>query len=559
MADENLRQLRVLHVVSNGGVAEGLQQSLLMPLFTRMPKARVKVQVAALAPTAVPGAVLRQQGVPVHDVALSRQRFSMRGFSDLLEAARAFRPDVIQAWGRTAELAATGIARRCAWKPKVIWSPADTAALPREPGFIDRRKMKYAAKASSKADRIVYTSEAGAALHRRAGFPEDGYLVIPPGVDATRYKPDFEARRKVREKLQLAHDAIVIGMVAPFRPESDHVSLIKAVGELIKANPHIVLLLAGHGIQKGNAPLMALVGGGTLGARTQLLGEWSDLSSFFNACDIACSSALNDATRMTVVTAMLCGVPCVATGMGAQGEVIGQFGVAIEPGSTTALQRGITRILQMTPEKRAFMAQGARKHALQNYVSVRSLQRYLQLYYDLVGRQSLVTQDVPTPQIDPTVSVPPPLPRDTRPAAKGTVGLAELSDPDSLETQVSASPVQVTWKAPPKPQQTWQPAPEATSQGDVLETFESKLGKDVSLQSAMMSERARGVAEDTEELLAPEALASPAPQAVRGPSTHPRSLGPRQRLHQTCSQRRLRPPLPVSSLVWCLPFLSQRP
>ena len=52
------------------------------------------------------------------------------------------------------------------------------------------------------------------------------------------------------------------------------------------------------------------------------------------------------------------------------------------------------------------MAQGARKHALQNYVYVRSLQKYLQLYYDLIGRQSLVSQEMPTPEIDASVPVP---------------------------------------------------------------------------------------------------------------------------------------------------------
>ena len=117
---------------------------------------------------------------------------------------------------------------------------------------------------------------------------------------------------------------------------------------------------------------MALVGGGTLGTRTHLLGEWSDVASLFNACDLVCSSALNDSSRMTLVMAMLCGVPCVATGMGAQGEVIGQFGVAIEPGSPAAFVKGITRVMQLTPEKRAHMAQGARKHALEE-LRVRAL------------------------------------------------------------------------------------------------------------------------------------------------------------------------------------------
>ena len=139
---------------------------------------------------------------------------------------------------------------------------------------------------------------------------------------------------------------------------------------------------------------------------------------------------------MTLVAAMLCGVPCVATGMGAQGEVIGHYGVAIEAGSAPAFVKGIQRVLQLTPEKRAAMAQGARKHALANYVYVKSLQRYLQLYYDLIGRQSLVSQEMPTPEIDASVPVPAKVGA-TADKKKPLVTMAELSDPDSLEAKVT--------------------------------------------------------------------------------------------------------------------------
>ena len=205
-----------------------------MPVLTRMPKQRVKTQVVCLAPGAVPAAVLRQSGVPVHDVALSRQRFSFGGFGELVKAAKAFRPDVIHAWGYTAQIFANQVRKRCDRKIKVVWTVGNTAPLPRGAGMIDRRKIKYAAKAAPTADRIVYASEAGAAQHRRAGFPEGEHLTIPPGIDATRFKPDPAARLKIREQLHLAPEAFVIGMVAPFQPEYDHPTFLKAVGELIK-------------------------------------------------------------------------------------------------------------------------------------------------------------------------------------------------------------------------------------------------------------------------------------------------------------------------------------
>src|SRR5687768_2107474 len=161
VSEANLRQIRILHVVSSAAVAAGLQQSLLMPLLTRMPKQRVKTQVVCLAPGAVPAAVLRQNGVPVHDVALSRKQFSFGAFGELVKAAKAFKPDVIHAWGYTAQIFANGVRKKCDRKIKVVWTVGNTTPLPRGAGLIDRQKIKHAAKAAPTADRIVYASDAG--------------------------------------------------------------------------------------------------------------------------------------------------------------------------------------------------------------------------------------------------------------------------------------------------------------------------------------------------------------------------------------------------------------
>ncbi|HEX7113886.1 MAG TPA: glycosyltransferase [Steroidobacter sp.] len=535
MSEANLRQVRVLHLVSSGALAPGLQQSLFMPLLTRTPKDRVKSQVVCLAPNVVPAAVLRQNGIPVHEVPLSRKRFSLGGFSELARAAKNFRPDLIQAWGHTAQILSVGVRKKCDPKPKLVWSVAHTAPLAKNAGFIDKHKLKWAARYASLTDRIVYASHAAASYHRRAGFPEEGHSVIPPGVDAVRFKPDPAHRAKVREKLGLDAGAFVLGMVAPFQPEYDHATFLKAVSELVKTQPNLAVILAGHGVQKGNAPLMALLGSGALGTRTHLLGEWSDLSALFNACDVVCSSALNDGARMTLAMAMLCGVPCVATGMGAQGEVIGQYGVAIEPGSPSAFVKGITRILQLPTEKRAAMAQGARKHALKNYVYVRSLQSYLQLYYDLIGRQTLAVEDVPVPRVDPDAPPPFAVTQDAPAKKKEPQKLAELTDPDSLETKVvEHSEPLPKWRLEQEEKRqreerelSKQIAAQDDS-ADVLAKFEAELAKPTAQPLSPMSERARGVAEEVEELLPLEVLATPVDALTREPTAAASAESPKK-------------------------------
>lgn len=492
-----------------------MQPSLFMPLTTRLPKQKVKVQVVSLAPGCVRAAILRQHGVPVHDVAFSRTRFAMNGFSELMSAVHAFRPDVIQAWGHTAQLVSITVRKKCDWSPAVIWSVVETAPLAKDAGFVDRHKLKLVAKSAERADRIVYASEAGATHHRRAGFPESGYACIGPGVDAVRFKPDPGARPKVRERLQVPHDAFVIGMVAPFQPEYDHATFLKGVGELIKTHPNIYVLLAGHGVQRGNASLIAMIGSGALANRIQLLGEWSDLTSLFNACDLVCSSALTDAARMTLAMAMLCGIPCVATGLGAQGELIGQHGVAIEPGNPAAFVRGIGKILQMTPEKRHHLAHGARKHALQNFVYVRSLQKYLQLYAELVGKETIAQAVIPAPVVDVNEPLPPKV-ETPPPPQKPAIAIEQLSDPDSLEARVvPVAPESLPkWRIEQEQARAEQDArwsSTTTSDGDVLQMFEAELAsKPATATVTPMSERARGFVEDFEELLPVEVLTAPA-------------------------------------------------
>lgn len=349
---------------------------MLIPLLMRADRRGYEVQVAYFAPGETQAAVARQGGVPVHELELSRRRFAPGAAGELLGVVRRFRPDIIHAWGHSAQCATVLLRKFCNWNPAVIWN---TAATSDRAGLIARGKLRLLRMTATLPRQIVYASSVLASHYRHLEFPE-ACAVIPFGLDTERHKPDFAARKRVREQLKLEPQDFVIGMNAPFLPEHDHATFIRATGELIKFNPHIQVLLAGRGIQRGNAALMALLGGGTLASRATLLGEWSDASALFNACDVVCSSALNDTAAPMIATAMLCGVPCVATGRGAQGEVLGQYGIAVESGNAGSFVKAIARLAEMPAEKRAHMAHAARQHALRNYSVQGAIDKYHALY-----------------------------------------------------------------------------------------------------------------------------------------------------------------------------------
>ena len=141
----------------------------------------------------------------VRSRAVAQKFFSARASGSCCRRLGISGPDVIQAWGHTAQVIIVNASRsRCDWKPRLVWSVAETMPLAKNAGMIDRQKLKYAAKVSSRADRIVYTSECRRLSTSTRRLPRRRSAMIPPGVDATRFKPDFEARRKLREQLSLA-------------------------------------------------------------------------------------------------------------------------------------------------------------------------------------------------------------------------------------------------------------------------------------------------------------------------------------------------------------------
>jgi glycosyltransferase involved in cell wall biosynthesis len=363
---------------------------LLVPLLARGNRQRIESQVVSLTVGDARFAVVRQSGLPVHEMALSRKRFSPGAFFEAKKLVAQFKPDVLHAWGSSAQL----LAKALTWRQNeipIVWSVSRTTPLFKNDDWLTRTKFNQNQKFASECDRIVYPSAVAASNHRRAGLPESSGTVISPGVDADRFKPDDVARERVRKQLELPKDAILVGMYAPFSPEFDHGTFLKAIGDLIRVNSNLYCVLAGRGMVKGNAPLSAMLGGGTLGTRVRIVGEWTDLSALFNACDVVCSSATTDAARLTLAMSMLCGVMCVATGVGAQGEVISNFGVSVEQGSPDAVARGIRRILDMPAERRTFMAQAARKHVLQNFNVIRSIEKYHELYTELVTGEAAAT------------------------------------------------------------------------------------------------------------------------------------------------------------------------
>jgi glycosyltransferase involved in cell wall biosynthesis len=231
--------------------------------------------------------------------------------------------------------------------------------------------------------RIVYNSAAGARQHESKGFSPRRTVVIPNGFDACIYKPDSGERKRVRRELGIPDGALVVGLVGRFHPVKAHSIFFRAASIVGARFPGVHLVCAGRGVSMENPEVAGMAAGTGLAGRVHLLGERSDTASLNAAFDVAVSASLSESFPNAVGEAMSCGVPCVVTGVGDSAFLVGDTGIAVEPGNPQELARGLAALLDLAPSKRRAMGMSARQRILESF-SVEVMAAVYQKLYESV-------------------------------------------------------------------------------------------------------------------------------------------------------------------------------
>jgi len=190
--------------------------------------------------------------------------------------------------------------------------------------------------------RIVTTGET---LRRRLiednRFPSERVVSVPTGIDADRFVPGD--RTAARAATGLPPDAFLIGIVATLRSWKGHRFLLEAFARL--SGPSLGLVVVGDGPQR--AALGALAASLGLAERVRFAGDQADVVPWLQALDVfALPSYANEGVPQALVQAMLCGLACVTTGIGAIPEAArdGQTALVVPPQDAGALAAALARL-----------------------------------------------------------------------------------------------------------------------------------------------------------------------------------------------------------------------
>jgi len=167
--------------------------------------------------------------------------------------------------------------------------------------------------------------------------------------------------------------------VARLSPEKDIGTLIRAVAIIRETCPSFQLEIAGDGVCM--AELQTMVRELGLEDQVRFLGQVCDVRAVLERSSLFILPSLREGVSLTLLEAMACGLPVVATRVGGTPEVVvdGETGLLVLSGSHEELARAVLSLLQ-DPDGSRRMGEAARRRIEQYFDISRMIAKYEDIY-----------------------------------------------------------------------------------------------------------------------------------------------------------------------------------
>jgi glycosyltransferase involved in cell wall biosynthesis len=188
--------------------------------------------------------------------------------------------------------------------------------------------------------------------------PAERIRAIASAIDIDISPVSPASRLAARRLLDLPDDLPVVGTVGRLAAQKAPQDLVAAIDAISRSDVHCVWI--GDGPERRR--IQQLIERRGLGRRFLLVGERRDVAKILPAFDVFALASHYEGLPCSIVEAMTCGIPVVATAVNAVPEVVvpGRTGLLVPPGAPRLLGQAIAYLLDH-PEEGARMAHAARQ------------------------------------------------------------------------------------------------------------------------------------------------------------------------------------------------------
>jgi glycosyltransferase involved in cell wall biosynthesis len=298
-----------------------------------------------------------------------------RAFQALVRLFREEKPDLVHA-----HMPISGfLARMAAW-----WVGVPRIACTchgfwfNYPGNPARRAVGFAMEwIAARVTAVFMTVSDEEACDARRLWISRGAISVRNGRDPAIFHPDAMARVGIRAELGVAEDRVVVVAVSRLVRHKGYPELAAAMRDV----PDADLWVVGERLDSDRGGDMdAVLRGAGLGPRLRLLGYRSDVAAILAAADIFVLPSHFEGLPMSVIEAMLTGLPVIATNIrGPREQVIPEVTGLLVPAGMVAPLSAALRDLARNPMKREAMGLSGRARAMELYDEAKVLRRTLEL------------------------------------------------------------------------------------------------------------------------------------------------------------------------------------
>lgn len=284
-------------------------------------------------------------GIPITELGMRKTPLSMlAALRKTRQVVRQWRPDVIHSHMVHGNLFARALTRTGRMPPVVC-----SAHSAREGGTL--RTLAYRL-----TDRwcalTTHVSEAGRqAMVESGAAPARRVIVMPNGIDTTRFRPDDAVRERARRDLGLGAQDILVLNVGRLVSEKDQATLIEAFRLVARAVPNARLVIAGEGPLRPALQDRIVQGG--LATLATLAGARSDIPDLLRAADVFALSSRIEGMPLAVGEALATGLPVVATAAAGVAELAGDTATITPIGDAAALASALEKAIRQLPGTQA--------------------------------------------------------------------------------------------------------------------------------------------------------------------------------------------------------------
>jgi glycosyltransferase involved in cell wall biosynthesis len=253
-----------------------------------------------------------------------------------------------------------------------------------KPPLVASRRVDFRMRGNSlsrwkyrQVDCFICASDAIRQLLVAEGVPEERAVTVHEGIDLGRV--DAAPPVNLHQELWLPHHAPLVGNVAALVPHKGQRHLIEAAALVVRHVPDARFAIAGEGELRPS--LERAIREHHLEKHVLLLGFRPDVLSLHKAFDIFVMSSVTEGLGTSLLDAMACGRPVVATRAGGIPEVVvdGETGLLVPPRDHEAMAAAIVTLLN-DAGLRERMGHAGRGRARRRFSAERMVHETLRVY-----------------------------------------------------------------------------------------------------------------------------------------------------------------------------------